>query len=593
LSHEEFLDLLDRLRYVGGASTEEREEARRTLGGVVTRMLKLEVPGEDQQVDVVLTAKELAALPLEAASAPDGEPLVLRETPTVEITRRVRGAFRSRAPAWPADPRILFAAAAPAREVPAEAHARALRSALAPWIEALEGVPGSEGNEKDVLTILPRASVGAIRQACEERRSAGGFTHVHLLAHGCAIGSGMRQRYGVELHAELGKGIEQVLPEDLVEALSAGGPLPNVVTLTACDSANVGSTAVSSASVAHALHSAGVPVVLGSQFPLTVVGSNIVVERFYRALLRPGESESGRGTDVRDALHEARVAVHALPETGHDWLSLVMYLQLPEGYDDRLLDVGLETELAALRTAQRWADCLIVRGGGATPEHHDRVVERLRERIASLRRWAERVASTDRRPVLEENRGLLGSAHKRLAEVLSRRSRLGGEPERWLRESREALEQARSWYELGFEENLSAHWHGVQQLSLEAVLRGRISQPWQWRTALGAARTSCKKERECWAAGSLAELHLLAACAGEGRQLDEAVEALRDLERRVELKGRAEGKGDRFPLESTARQLERYASWWTTGNGFFPGAADLAADARQVIERAGCGTWVP
>lgn len=587
LDHEEFLDLLDRLgaRYAGRTSDEERKQAREKLGGVVTRMLQLGVPAQDQQIDVVLTAKELAALPLEAANGPDGEPLVLRSGPTVEITRRVRGSFRASALPWPARPRILFAAASPARDVPADEHARALRSALAPWIGALDGLPGTAGDENEVLTLLPRASLEEIRQAC---RARSGFSHVHLLAHGCAIDSGLRQRYGLQLHSEGGKGIAQVLPDALVEALAAGGALPNVVTLTACDSANVGSTVVSSVSLAHALHAAGVPVVLGSQFPLTSAGSTVIVEKFYGALLRPPlvAAASARGTDVRDALHEARLAVYERQaETGHDWMSLVAYVQLPEGYDERLLDVGLETELAGLRTAQRWADGL-TRNADAPSQLYDRVAERLRDRIASLQRWAKLAADTHRRNVVEENEGLLGSAHKRLAEILHHRGRFEDDRERWARESREALEQARRWYELGFKQNLSAHWHGVQELSLEAVLRGRISRPWQWHTAIEAAKTACGSSTECWAAGSRAELHLLATYAGERRQLGEAVEALLDLERRV-------GHGDRFPLESTARQLERYVRWWTVGNGFFPGAQDLASEAKEVIERAGCARWSP
>ncbi len=153
-----------------------------------------------------------------------------------------------------------------------------------------------------------------------------------------------------------------------------------------------------------------------------------------------------------------------------------------------------------------------------------------------------------------------------------------GTIEQWTRE------EARRWYELGFKENQSAHWLGVQHLSLEAVLRGSIAQPWQWQAVLGAARTACESAKECWAAGTRAELHLLAPCAGQQPQLGEAVAALRDLEKRV-------GGGDRFPLESTARQLARYASWWTSAGGFFPGAKDLANEVRGVMEEAGCGKW--
>jgi hypothetical protein len=42
--------------------------------------------------------------------------------------------------------------------------------------------------------------------------------------------------------------------------------------------------------------------------------------------------------------------------------------------------------------------------------------------------------------------------------------------------------------------------------------------------------------------------------------------------------------GDSFPLESTARQLRRYVDWWTSANGFFPGASDLSAQAQALLD---------
>jgi hypothetical protein len=37
--------------------------------------------------------------------------------------------------------------------------------------------------------------------------------------------------------------------------------------------------------------------------------------------------------------------------------------------------------------------------------------------------------------------------------------------------------------------------------------------------------------------------------------------------------------------------LARYRTWWTTANGFFPGAADLSADVEQAIADAGVEDW--
>ena len=44
----------------------------------------------------------------------------------------------------------------------------------------------------------------------------------------------------------------------------------------------------------------------------------------------------------------------------------------------------------------------------------------------------------------------------------------------------------------------------------------------------------------------------------------------------LEAKGWAES--------SSAEELRRYVNWWTTGNGFFPGASDLAQEAGRLIE---------
>ena len=571
LDHDDFLTRLDLLRYVRDASPEEEKEAISTLAGVVTRMLALEPQTADVQVDLVLTAQELLTLPFEAAEASDGEPLVFRDGPTVEITRRVRGAFRDHASEWPSKPRVLFAAASPEQSVPTEEHKQALRRSLDPWIEPLEEAREATRDERNVLTLLEQTSLRSLRETCALAADRP-YTHIHLLAHGCVVDPGITQKYGVTLHADDGAGAATATASELVEALAAGGRLPTVVMLAACDSANVGSPVVIGSSLSHSLHAAGVPVVLGSQFPLTVVGSTIATASVYGALFA--------GDDVRDAIHKARRAVYdQRAETGHDWMSLVAYVQLPEGYHDRLIDVRLEAELASLRTAQNWADELS-RLPAPPPETYERVADRLRERIASLSRWVAQPENADRSAALDENRGLLGSAYKRLAELLFDRARLGDDPEGWKAESRVALEEAHGWYGRAFEQNLSAHWLGVQQLTLEVVLDGRIAKPWQWHAALAAAETACASDHEYWACGSRAELHLLAPYAGQRRQIAEAVRALREMKQRV-------GPTNRFPIESTARQLARYTTWWTSDNGLFANQKDLVQDAGRLVDEAG------
>jgi hypothetical protein len=568
LTYEEFLDWQEALRYQSQQLDERRRQAMEHVTRTVTGLLAVEPPAGRSQVDLVIDAKELAALPFEAAQATDDTPLMIDRRPEVVLTRRTTGRFREHAAQWPATPHVLLVASAPDQAVPLDAHRDALHAALKPWIEPLEGVPEAMPDPRRVIKVLEDASLAKVAAACAAAKPP--FTHVHLLAHGSEVRRGLRLEFGLRLFADDRNGSTDVRAEDFAAALTAGNRAPSVVTLTACDSGNVGATGVSSSSVAHAVHAAGIPVVLGSQFPLTADGSSMVTETFYRSHFA--------GHDIRDSLHRTRAVLWAARDrTLHDWMSLVAYVRLPEGYAEHLPDVRLKAELASLETANVWAEHLATHSAPASA--YDRVVERLTERIGWLRGWAQEAEAANHRAALDESLGLLGSAHKRLAEVLFMRAALESNGSASLAESRAALHESSACYTRAFAANLSAHWHGVQQLSLEAVVRAQVAEPWRWHAALGAAVTACQDPTEIWACGSRAELHLLAPYAGQPRQLDEGVRAIRDLVERME-------PSDPFPLESTLRQLRRYTTWWTAANGYFPGTSDLAEDAQQLIDAA-------
>jgi hypothetical protein len=425
-----------------------------------------------------------------------------------------------------------------------------------------------------VLATLAKTTLERLAEACrtavEEKKP---FTHVHLLAHGYPVEQAHRQRFGVALHDE-GGDLHAVTPEEIEQALKPLVGHTVVVTLATCDAANLTNTITPKRSIAHGLHELGFPVVVASQFPLTVPGSNIVVETFYKALLG--------GQDVRIALHQARLALYEKRQTtAHDWASLVGYVRLPEGYADHLLDVRLESVLASLKTIQGWSDSLVSQGG-RDAALLERVAEELQRRIGGLLGFLKDGETTGRRGVFEEHSGLLGSAEKRLAEACYARSRLG-EDAHWKQLMREALLRSRDWYRQGSQRNLSHHWTGVQQLSLEAALEGRIAHPGHWHAAVAAAdidRGNPRPDDVIWAFGSLAELYLLAPLAGQSVPADSAQHALAQMKALV----RAHPDGDTFPLESTARQFRRYGDWWTSANGFFPGRSDLAAEAGTLIQ---------
>ena len=566
------VDLLDHmlgLRYQAGA--EARRAALQEIGEAVTSILGAgnlqELEDGDLQLDLVVNAAELAALPFEMVSDRAGDPLLVRDEKPVELTRRVRHDFAETAVRWPAKPRILFAWACPSGagvDVPYREHEEALRAALKPWM------PLQQGAVADALTVLEQAGVASLQKACADSVAAQKpFTHVHILAHGYPVGRGHRQRFGMALHDEDNE-LQAVPPEALTEALAPLCGQTVVVTMATCDAANLTNTLAPEKSIAHQLHVSGFPVVIASQLPLTVAGSNLMVETFYKALLA--------GRDVRSALHEARTVLYKNRDrTGHDWGSLVGYVRLPEGYADHLKDVRLQAVLSSLEIAQAWSDSLVA-SGCADPVQFDNVASHLQGCIKGLDNFLSDPAES-RKGIHQENLGLLGSAEKRLAELhFTCGQRIPSEERR--QKMQDALQRSRLWYKQGYEHNLSHHWTGVQYLSLESVLEGKISNPGPWYAAMAAAEIDGKKPNDYWARGSLAELDRLAPLAGQPRSTDAAIAILEDMKICV----RDHAGGDCFPLESTVRQFRRYRDWWTTGNGFFPGGSDLAAEAAILLE---------
>jgi len=579
IDHADFMELLDLLRYGSDTGEDERQEALGKLANAVSAMLgSVAKPPDTLQIDLVTNAAELAALPFELAAADDGRPVFADSDPPLILTRRVRRGSHGERPAWWSKPRVLFAVASPPPgegvPVPMEEHLDALRQALKPWIEPLEGFPEAIPDERSVLSILENASLESIKQAgreaIDEKRP---YTHLHILAHGCAIGKVWKQRFGIALR-DSGDGAQmaKVSPEDLCAQLAPIAEQLVVVTLAVCDGGNQANSIAGGGSMAHELHSSGIPVVVASQFPLTFEGSIIFTRTFYEKMLG--------GHDVRAALHSTRSDLHQqLAQIGHDWASLVAYVQLPEDYVDRQVEVGLKAELASLRTGQLWSDHLVNNNVG-DPGALEKVADRLQERISNLKAFQLRHASRMSASARDENLGLLGSAEKRLAELYFHGAMLGNDRAMWMSRSEQALVEARGWYGKAFVKNLSHHWSGVQALALEAALTGRLSRVGHWYAAKEAAEADLddpENHEKWWAAGSLAELCLLGRLAGVDGLLDEAESRLGDLI------ARANEAADTFPIESTERQLKRYTTWWTKENGYFGDAPDLSAEAERLL----------
>lgn len=487
IGHVEFIRRLDLLRYAKQTDEAQRQRALDELSDAVTEVLGVcQQPADGLQIDLVTNAAELSALPFELAVDAERRPIFAVSEPPLVLTRRVRRGSQGERPAWWSKPRVLFAVAshpAAGAQVPLDAHRDALRAALKPWSEPLElpGLPQAVPDDRNVLVPLLKAGPRAIRQAGEEAAKAGQpFTHLHILAHGCAIGDGLESRFGIAMHDDDDPTrMTEVSPERLCRELQPIAGQLVVVTLAVCDGGNQANSIAGGGSVAHELHSSGIPVVVASQFPLTFDGSTIFTSTFYRSLLA--------GKDVRHALHEARSILYQQhAQVGHDWASLVAYVQLPEDYNDRLYEVHLQAELAALRTAQAWSDHLTQHEVG-NPTAFEDVASQLQDRIANLRNFLDSHTGRIADKARDENLGLLGSAEKRLAELSFQRAKLGHDAADWMSRTGQALRRAHAWYDKSFAGNLSHHWTGVQSLSLEAVLTGRISRVGRWYAAKEAA----------------------------------------------------------------------------------------------------------
>jgi hypothetical protein len=188
--HHDFVLQLQALRYQQGDDRNWRarfDQVARDMAGVLDQIPGLATTlgrgstncNELVHVEVVLSASELALLPFEAANSPAkfasaGLPLSVQTVLPVSLTRRNRRCSGVNVK-WPRQPKILIVVASPPglAEVPALAHVMAIRKALAPWIgprsdeaEAAQVFGAPETNIKELVTVLDRASIQCVHEAC-------------------------------------------------------------------------------------------------------------------------------------------------------------------------------------------------------------------------------------------------------------------------------------------------------------------------------------------------------------------------------------------------------------------------------------------
>lgn len=532
-------------KVLGAISTLNAAMAHTQYGGSTLVHLRL-----------ILSASELALLPFELAIAPKGfpgeaKPLLLQSIAPVTITREVRSATVS-VESFARQPRILVAAASPPgfEPVPLRAHMLALRRAIAAWLP-----DESDENVRRMITVLPRASVQDLREACARQD----YTHVHILGHGTQYSEAGEGQFGLALFDSSGAKTDVVSGSRLVHALrthredGAGFSNPNFVTLCTCDSGKLGSVVFPGASLAHELHEAGLPWVIASQFPLSMAGSTLLTEMLYTGLLR--------GEDPRIVLHHVRQCLRAQFSDTHDWASLVTYAAVPPDFAEQVRELRQLQAHRAIDAGFARADGLLVEcraalavGRRADAERLgaqiDKVLTHVDHCLARLDRASPREGGPVARGRQVHTMARQGAVEKRRAYVLFHRS--GGQGSAW----REAARRARAYYYRAAKIELNKHWPLTQYLSLFALLGEAIPQDY-WSVARIAAELDLEAEetsRRAWAVASLIELRLLEQLfRPKSGGVDRAVQHCAELSRMVDTSS--------FVIESTRRQIERYLDW--------------------------------
>jgi hypothetical protein len=354
------------------------------------------------------------------------------------------------------------------------------------------------------------------------------------------------------------------------------------------------------ASIGHALHEAGIPMVIASQFPLSFGGSVMLVQDLYEGLLW--------GEDPRKLLVGLRRRLHSRMRGTHDWASLTAYASLPPDFERQLADASIQQAMGSINTALRMADRVLQTF--SKPEYRSQTVSPVETSEAKKREMLaqaqKQVAEAKHRLVgamtaypQQKARILaqLASTEKREAQMLFHA--LG----EWQPSSKttkdglrvlEGLEQSRDYYWEAYLLRRTHPWELVQYLSLTLVLQhlDRLPRPLNradqdilslWLAAevqsLNDAETGDVGNR-AWAFGNLVELYLLAPFIDGLQKLREnvnfqdlAVDAARKI---VTLAGASS-----FHVFSTRRQVLRYLEWL---NELAPSMADVTGPAKAVLE---------
>lgn len=511
----------------------------------------------DCQLDVVLNAAELGLVPFELMLDKDATPYFANKNKKLVLTRRQRLSSFEYTFSWPYSPRLLFVYASGGRpEVPAKDHLYEIKRALRKW-----------GNVEDdaVFKVLEEPTFEEFATVLKERDKPGKFfTHIHILAHGDLIFD-KNEPYNFEYGIVFGKaGAIPTPTESIKDVWSDISNKPFMVNYMICDGANFSNPMTSDKNPVQVTHRAGIPLVLGSQFPLSMPGSVLITKKLYAALFR--------GIDIREILYDIRMALFDLGPAIHDWISLVSYIRLPEGYNDYLFQASLRLVMTELKYIKNQTEEYLNKKSINEDAFLNNRVQLL-SCISSLEDKMKQIKGNKKYEREElENLGLLGSAYKRMAELYFIKMKIKGQKtDQEIAEQRNFLLLALQYYKQACDKNLSHHWSLVQYLSLDTVLNGKITFPDYLYVARKSIGIAIENNPDSWCYGSLLELYLLQEKSVQGIR-EEVLDAI------VKLIDKAMKEKDSYPLEATINQVNRYKNWWTPEYDFTIGPVNLIAD---------------
>ncbi|MCL6257477.1 CHAT domain-containing protein [Aquiflexum sp. TKW24L] len=578
--HDKLIEKISQLRY-NDADPSSADEAISYFQRITSKLLQdlkyLTIDENDLSplhIRLVATPLELAQVPFEFFPCPENIsegkkiPLLAHPDRIISLTREIRQETEANY-SWPHKPRILFAWAQPDPKmpVPHKEHQAVLEKMVSHLARPKKTIAYPEPNLSEFLTTIPHASIEAIQQEIlhgqkEERP----YTHFHLLAHG---GGQIKNAAVMEFRLLLCKNnttdkIHRVPGESLAKALVPDNQKlsPAVVSLSVCDSGNIGNTILPSGSVAYQLHQAGIPCIIASQFPLTQSGSTILIKTLFEKMVN--------GYDPRLALYETRVVLKK--EQSHDWSSMIAYARFPDDIDEQLESSQLNWRFDSMKVSNSWVDHIFKHWDEFTKEQMDELFLIIKNKLLHSIEVLEKMMDSNNESTLKpqnqsEHFGLLGSSFKRKAEFLFRWANLNPQSSDGLiAESNAALERAKIYYKKGFETNPFSHWNATQYLALQAISQSIPDSDQEiWSVtqfmATRDGKTLKDQAARIWAWGTLAELYLLKPLNMPGSNPKDDQDEINQAMEQVQ-KIAASDKQYNNAKESMARQLERYIHWW-------------------------------